>query len=95
MPNRNAFNTSLLENDMNKPEYSEFAQKEIRKILGLVKAQLFTDIYAACVPKKDRLKTQKAVRTLRKKEWEAALKKTKGNSDKAIDLLLKSYGFSK
>ncbi len=97
MTNHNVFNPSLQQNSMLTQEkmatcmedVEQFMQRGMKTLMLEAEARLFADIYAICVPAKEKLKTQKAVRALRTRNWKNALAEAKGYELEALKKLAK------
>lgn len=70
-------------------EAGQFMQQGMKTLMLEAEARLFADIYAICVPAKERIKTQKVVCKLRKENWERVLEVAQGNKLEALKKLAK------
>ena len=67
-------------------DYINKKEKEIKKMVELEFTLLKFELAIACIPKKERDRTTKAVQEYRKEHWAKALKKAKGDINKAYKI---------
>jgi N-acetylmuramic acid 6-phosphate (MurNAc-6-P) etherase len=64
-------------------EASRLAKETARRELALLEFEMF---YGVMIPEKSKQKAERSLKKLRNKRWKEALKKAKGNEEKAIFL---------
>ena len=84
-----------LQNTIQYPNFQKIEADVMKQVVGMTQAMLatikFDFIYNTHVSEDQERKVAKAVKEYRKEFWAKAIKKAKGNEDKAYKLYLRSF----
>jgi len=85
------------ENDMKQENFEKMENEILNEVVGVSKSLIdafkFHFVYHSVVSEEQEKRTSEAVKNYRNKFWNEALKKAKGNKDKAYEIYIKDSKF--